>query len=97
VVLVPINYQKSEAVRAHADRLYAEFTASGFDVLLDDRDARPGVKFADSELMGIPHRIVIGDRGLAEGTLEYRNRRATESTAIPIADVVRTVRDRAAA
>ncbi len=94
---MPINYQKSEAVRAHADRLYAEFTASGFDVLLDDRDARPGVKFADSELMGIPHRIVIGDRGLAEGTLEYRNRRATESTAIPIADVVRTVRDRAAA
>jgi len=97
VVLVPINYQKSEAVRTHSDRLYEDFTAAGFDVLLDDRDARPGVKFADSELIGIPHRIVIGDRGLAEGTLEYRHRRAIESTAIPINDAVSSIRARAAA
>jgi prolyl-tRNA synthetase len=97
VVLVPINYQKSDAVRTLCDRLYADFAAAGVDVLLDDRDARPGVKFADSELMGIPHRIVIGDRGLAEGTLEYRHRRATESIAIPIDAAIQAVRDRMAA
>jgi prolyl-tRNA synthetase len=61
-------------------------------VRLDDRDARPGVKFADSELMGIPHRIVIGDRGLDAGNLEYRHRRATESTEIPAADPVGYIR-----
>ncbi len=65
VVLVPINYQKSERVQQTADKLYEEFKAAGIDVLLDDRDARPGVKFADAELIGIPHRIVIGERTLA--------------------------------
>lgn len=94
VVLVPINYQKSERVQAAADRLYEEFRAAGIDVLLDDRDARPGVKFADAELIGIPHRIVIGDRGIAAGTLEYRQRRETESTEIPAAGAVAFVRDR---
>jgi prolyl-tRNA synthetase len=84
VVLVPINYQKSEQVRQTADRLYEEFQAAGIDVLLDDRDARPGVKFADSELMGIPHRLVIGDRGLAAGLLEYRHRQDAAATEIPI-------------
>jgi prolyl-tRNA synthetase len=93
VVLVPINYQKSEQVRLVADRLYEEFKAAGIDVALDDRDARPGVKFADAELIGIPHRIVIGDRTLAGGKLEYRHRRATESTEIPAADAVAYVRD----
>jgi prolyl-tRNA synthetase len=92
VVLVPINYQKSTRVQETADALYADFNAAGFDVLLDDRDARPGVKFADSELMGIPHRIVIGERGLNAGNLEYRHRRATESTEIPAADAVGYVR-----
>jgi prolyl-tRNA synthetase len=94
VVLVPINYQKSTLVQQTADALYEQFTAAGFDVLLDDRDARPGVKFADSELMGIPHRIVIGERGLAAGNLEYRHRSATESTEIPTADPVGYVRRR---
>jgi prolyl-tRNA synthetase len=93
VVLVPINYQKSERVRVAADRLYEEFKATGIDVLLDDRDARPGVKFADAELIGIPHRIVIGDRTLAGGKLEYRHRRASESTEIPAADAVAYIRD----
>ena len=92
VVLVPINYQKSETVMEAADKLYAEFNAAGIDVLLDDRDARPGVKFADAELMGIPHRIVIGERGLAAGTLEYRHRRQAESTDIPAADPVAYIR-----
>ena len=86
VVLVPINYQKSALVQQTTDALYAQFNAAGIDVLLDDRDARPGVKFADSELLGVPHRIVIGERGLAAGILEYRHRRDTESTEIPAAD-----------
>jgi len=92
VVLVPINYQKSTRVQEAADSLYQQFTAAGIDVLLDDRDARPGVKFADSELMGIPHRLVIGERGLAAGTLEYRHRRETESTEIPADDPVGFIR-----
>ncbi len=83
VVLVPINYQKSTRVQETADALYQAFNAAGIDVLLDDRDARPGVKFADSELMGIPHRLVIGERTLNAGKLEYRHRRETESTEIP--------------
>jgi prolyl-tRNA synthetase len=92
VVLVPINYQKSAPVLEAADRLYRDFSAAGIDVLLDDRDARPGVKFADSELMGIPHRIVIGERSLSAGNLEYRHRRESESTEIPAADPVGYIR-----
>ena len=92
VVLVPINYQKSAQVQQTADSLYEQFNAAGIDVLLDDRDARPGVKFADSELMGIPHRIVIGERGLAAGNLEYRHRSETESTEISATDPVGYIR-----
>jgi prolyl-tRNA synthetase len=92
VVLVPINYQKSARVQETADALYRDFNAAGIDVLLDDRDARPGVKFADSELLGIPHRIVIGERSLAAGNLEYRDRRETESTEISAADPVGYIR-----
>jgi len=94
VVLVPINYQKSTRVQEAADALYQQFNAAGIDTLLDDRDARPGVKFADSELMGIPHRIVIGERGLAAGTLEYRHRRETESTEVSAADPVGFIKGR---
>ena len=94
VVLVPINYQKSARVRETADRLYEAFGAAGIDVLLDDRDVRPGVKFADSELIGIPHRIVIGDRGLDAGMLEYRHRRDAAATDIPLTDPVGHVRSR---
>ncbi|MGB8327519.1 MAG: proline--tRNA ligase [Steroidobacteraceae bacterium] len=84
VVLVPVNLQKSYRVRAAADRLYAELERAGIEVLLDDRDARPGVKFADAELIGIPHRVVIGERGLDAGTLEYRHRRDSASTDFPL-------------
>ena len=79
VVLVPINLHRSEQVRAAAESLYEELQNSGLDVLLDDRDARPGVKFADAELIGIPHRLVISGRGLAAGELEYRHRRDSEA------------------
>ncbi len=88
VVLVPMNYQKSERVRDASDTLYAELTAAGIDVLLDDREARPGVKFADAELYGIPHRIVIGERGLDAGTLEYRHRRAETNEDMPLAETL---------
>jgi prolyl-tRNA synthetase len=93
VVLVPMNYQKSARVMQAADALYESFKAAGIDVLLDDRDARPGVKFADSELIGIPHRIVIGERGLDAGTLEYRHRRGAESIEIPNTDPVGYIRN----
>ena len=92
VILVPINYQKSARVQETADTLYRDFNAAGIDVLLDDRDARPGVKFADSELLGVPHRIVIGERTLAAGNLEYRHRRESESTEISAADPVGYIR-----
>jgi prolyl-tRNA synthetase len=96
VVLVPINYQKSPLVQAAAERLYAEFQAARIDVLLDDRDARPGVKFADSELIGIPHRFVIGERGLAQGMLEYRDRRGTAPGDVALADAVGFVQSKLA-
>jgi prolyl-tRNA synthetase len=88
VVLVPVGTQKSARVREVADRLYAELTAAGIEVLYDDRDARPGVKFADAELLGIPHRVVVGERGLEAGKLEYRNRRDTESQEFPLDDAL---------
>jgi prolyl-tRNA synthetase len=97
VVLVPIGSQKSVRVREVADRLYAEFTAAGIEVLYDDRDARPGVKFADAELLGIPHRLVVGERGLEAGKLEYRNRRDTESQEFPLDDALTFIRSRMAA
>jgi prolyl-tRNA synthetase len=79
VLLLTLNHDRSESVRAVADRLYAELGQAGIDVLYDDREARPGVKFADAELLGIPHVVVIGDRGIAAGRLEYRNRRSGEN------------------
>jgi prolyl-tRNA synthetase len=97
VVLVPLNLQKSPRVREAADRLYAELASAGIEVLLDDRDARPGSKFADAELIGIPHRIVIGERGLDAGTLEYRHRRDSASTDFPHGDALAFIRARLAA
>ena len=79
VVLVPINMHRSDGVRQAAEALYAELTALDYDVLFDDRDVRPGVKFADAELIGIPHRLVVSERGLAAGEFEYRHRRDSES------------------
>jgi prolyl-tRNA synthetase len=94
VVLIPINLQKSERVREVSDRLYAEFTAAGIEVLYDDRDARPGVKFADAELLGIPHRLVVAERGLDAGKLEYRQRRESASTEFPADGALAFIRAR---
>ena len=94
VALVPLNLQKSDRVREVADRLYHELAAEGIEVLYDDRDARPGVKFADAELLGIPHRLVVADRGLESGRLEYRHRRDSESTDFPAGEAVAFIKGR---
>lgn len=78
VAIVAMNYEKSEAVREACETLYKDLQAKGIDVILDDRKERPGVKFADCELLGIPHRLVVGDKGLANGTLEYKSRKTGE-------------------
>ncbi|NDV13608.1 proline--tRNA ligase [Crenobacter caeni] len=87
VVIVPMGMARSEAVREAAEGLYATLKAQGVDVLLDDREERPGVLLADSELIGYPHRVVIGDRGLKEGKVEYRHRRDEASTEVAAADI----------
>ena len=88
VALVPLNMQKSEDVATCAEDLYRQLRAAGVEVLLDDRNERPGVKFADMELIGIPHRVVIGDRALAEGNVEYKHRRGEESELVPREHIV---------
>jgi len=88
VVLCPMGYDRSEGVKAATEKLYADLQASGVDVILDDRGERPGAMFADWELIGAPHRIVIGDRGLKEGKLEYQGRRDTEATAVALDDML---------
>ncbi|MFZ5502900.1 MAG: proline--tRNA ligase [Pseudomonadota bacterium] len=89
VAIIPIGRAKSTVVHDAAERLYTELGAAGIEVLLDDRDERPGVMFADMELIGIPHRIVIGDRGLKEGMLEYQGRRDTQAESIPLQNALK--------
>jgi len=84
VCIVPMGYAKSESVKAAADKLYADLKTAGVDVLLDDRNERPGVMFADMELIGIPHRVVVGERGLGEGKLEYKGRTDSEAEMVPL-------------
>jgi len=94
VVLCPISPDRFADVKTAADSLYAEFTALGVDVILDDRGERPGAMFADWELIGVPHRITLGDRGIKEGLVEYQHRRDTAATNIALGDVVALVRER---
>ena len=79
VVLIPMNYHKSERVQKEAESLYSKLTELGYDVLLDDRKERAGVMFADMELIGLPHRVVISERGLKNGTFEYKGRKDQQS------------------
>lgn len=97
IALVPLRYENEE-VRATTDRLYAELTAAGFEVLLDDRDKKtsPGIKFADMELIGIPHRIVVSDRCLADGKVEYKHRREAEPQVVELADILSFIQARTA-
>ena len=93
IALVPIGYGKSEKVRETIDKLYSELVHAGFDVLLDDRDERPGVIFADMDLIGIPHRLVLGDKGLAKGVIEYKGRKDKQVREVPLGEIVRTLRE----
>jgi len=88
VVLIPIGYHKNELVRTAADALYQQLSAAGIDTLIDDRNERPGAMFADMDLIGVPHRFVIGERGLKEQRIEYKGRRDTQAQELPIAEVM---------
>jgi prolyl-tRNA synthetase len=96
VAIAPIGYDRSDGVRQCADGLHEALTAAGVEVLLDDRSERPGVMFADLELIGIPHRVTIGDRGLKEGIVEYQARRETQATKVALADILSFIRQRIA-
>ena len=96
VVICPVGMDRSEAVKAAAERLYADLQAAGVDVILDDRGERPGAMFADWELIGVPHRVTIGDKGLKDGQLEYQHRRDAAATRVPVADMAAFMKGRLA-
>jgi prolyl-tRNA synthetase len=96
VAIAPVGYDRSEAVRKAADELLAALEAAGVEVLLDDRGERPGVMFADLELIGIPHRVTIGERSLKDGQVEYQGRRETAATRVPRNEIVAWLTNRLA-
>jgi prolyl-tRNA synthetase len=96
VAVLPMNMHRSEAVRTAAEALYESLRNAGFDAILDDREVRPGVMFADMELVGIPHRFVVGERGLKNGELEYKGRRDSEATPVARDQAVAFLRSRSA-
>ncbi len=93
LAIVPLGLKRSEAVREAAEALYTQMVAAGIDVVLDDRDERPGVMFADMELIGVPHRVVVSDRGLKEGMLEYQSRRDSAGTKIAQIDAAKFIEE----
>jgi prolyl-tRNA synthetase len=93
VVLCPMGYDRSDMVREASDKLYQDLMSAGIEVILDDRGERPGAMFADWELIGVPYRVVIGERGLKEGQLEFQARTDTEASAIPVGEVAKKVVD----
>ena len=88
VAVVPLNQHKSETVANAAEKLYAELTAAGIEVIIDDRNERPGVKFADMELIGVPHIVILGEKALAEGLVEYEVRATREKTKMPLEGII---------
>jgi prolyl-tRNA synthetase len=94
VVVCPIGMDRSAEVKVAAEKLHGELIAAGVDVILDDRGERPGAMFADWELIGVPHRVVISDRGLKEGQVEYQHRRDTAATKVPAGEVFGFVQGR---
>jgi prolyl-tRNA synthetase len=94
VAIAPVGYDRSDTVRTTADRLHDELENAGVEVLLDDRGERPGVMFADLELIGIPHRITVGERGLKDGKVEYQGRRDSAATAVPAPDIITLVQSK---
>ncbi|HEV7164773.1 MAG TPA: proline--tRNA ligase [Gammaproteobacteria bacterium] len=97
IALLPLNMAKSEKLKTAAEKLYKELQEAGYDVLLDDRDLRPGPMFADAELIGIPHRLVLSERGLDAGTVEYKGRRDAENQNIPAGEIMGFLKQRMAA
>ena len=97
VVICPIGYDRSNDVRAAADQLHGELLASGIDVLLDDRGERPGAMFADWELIGVPQRVVISDRGLKDGKVEVQGRRDTQASTLLLAELLPALKGKLAA
>jgi len=94
VVLCPISPDRFPDVKAAADKLYADLIAAGVDVILDDRGERPGAMFADWELIGVPHRVTLGDRGLKDGLVEYQHRRDAAATNVPLTEVLSLIQSR---
>ena len=94
IAIIGLKIEKSEAVREAAENLYRELTAAGYDVLMDDRKASPGVKFADMELIGIPHRVVLSDRSLANGQVEYKYRAATDKEDVALSDIAQLLEEK---
>ena len=94
IALVPMNWAKSQRIQEQSQKLYEQLTAAGFDVFYDDRNERPGVKFADAELIGIPHRLVMGEKGLDAGTIEYKGRRDSESQDIAYSDLINFLKEK---
>ena len=97
VVICPIGMDRNETVKAEALKLYQELLGSGVDVMLDDRGERPGVMFADWELIGVPHRVVLSERGIAAGECEYQHRRDTQARKLPLAEIAAFLRQQLAA
>ena len=91
VVICPVGYDKSDVVREAANHLYQELLAAGIDVVLDDRGERPGAMFADWELIGVPYRVVIGERSLKEGQVEFQGRRDNAAQLIPLKSIAQTI------
>ncbi|OED40460.1 proline--tRNA ligase [Endozoicomonas sp. (ex Bugula neritina AB1)] len=96
IAIVPLKMEKSEAVREAAENLYQELTAAGYDVIMDDRKANPGVKFADMDLIGIPHRVVLSDRGLTNGQVEYKHRTAADKEEVELSEIITLLKEKVA-
>jgi prolyl-tRNA synthetase len=94
VALVPVNAHKSARVKEKAEEIYQQLIAAGIDVLFDDRGLRPGVAFADMELMGIPHRLILGERGLDNGQIEYKNRRTGDGEDLALDDLISAIKQK---
>ena len=94
LVIIPMNMHKSDTLKPIAEKLYSDLQAAGIDVLFDDRKERPGIMFADMELIGIPHRIVLGERGLEKGIVEYKGRRDADNTEIKLDDILQFMKDK---
>jgi prolyl-tRNA synthetase len=94
LIIVPIGYHKNDNVRAQANKIYADLLESGIDVILDDRDARPGIMFAESDLIGIPNRLVIGEKSLNENKVEFKSRTESNPEMINVPDLIQFIKSK---